>query len=236
MTIVVSVAWALTVLVGFARHRPAPARLRSLTSASSTARPVDDRLVRWLPALAGATLTAFVMPLLAPVVLVGLWALPVVRARRRHSGARDEVRRSLPEVVDLFALCIGSGMTVPLAVVAVARRHHGPIAGELRRANEQMARGERCADALDDAAARLGPDAQALFRALAASDRYGSPLADELDRIAVDVRADRRRRAEAAARRVPVRLLFPLVLCVLPAFALLTVAPLLAGALGSLRH
>jgi tight adherence protein C len=53
--------------------------------------------------------------------------------------------------------------------------------------------------------------------------------------LATDVRADRRRRAEEAARRVPVKLLFPLVLCVLPAFALLTVAPLLAGALGSLR-
>ena len=48
-------------------------------------------------------------------------------------------------------------------------------------------------------------------------------------------RLARQIRAEEAARRVPVRLLFPLVLCVLPAFALLTVAPLLAGALRSLR-
>src|SRR3712207_6889914 len=49
-----------------------------------------------------------------------------------------------------------------------------------------------------------------------------------LDRLAFEVRADRRRRAEEAARRVPVKLLFPLVLCTLPAFALLTMAPLLA--------
>jgi tight adherence protein C len=68
-----------------------------------------------------------------------------------------------------------------------------------------------------------------------ASERYGAPLADALVTLAADARADRRRRAEEAARRVPVQLLFPLVLCVLPAFVLLTLAPLLAGALGSLR-
>jgi tight adherence protein C len=53
--------------------------------------------------------------------------------------------------------------------------------------------------------------------------------------LAAEVRAERRRRAEAAARRVPVKLLFPLVLCVLPAFGLLTVVPLLAGAATSLH-
>jgi hypothetical protein len=50
-----------------------------------------------------------------------------------------------------------------------------------------------------------------------------------------EVRADRRRRAEEAARKVPVKLLFPLVTCTLPAFGLLTVAPLVASAVRSLR-
>ncbi|HSH59547.1 MAG TPA: type II secretion system F family protein, partial [Acidimicrobiales bacterium] len=64
---------------------------------------------------------------------------------------------------------------------------------------------------------------------------YGAPLAASLDRIADHVRRQRRRRAEEAARKVPVMLLFPLVVCILPAFALLTVAPLIAGALHELR-
>jgi len=58
---------------------------------------------------------------------------------------------------------------------------------------------------------------------LAGAERYGTPLLPALDRLALDARLDRRRRAEEAARRVPVKLLFPLVLCVLPAFGLLTV-------------
>jgi tight adherence protein C len=70
---------------------------------------------------------------------------------------------------------------------------------------------------------------------LVGAERYGTPLLPGLDRLAVDARLDRRRRAEEAARRVPVKLLFPLVLCVLPAFGLLTMTPLLAGALDALR-
>ena len=62
-----------------------------------------------------------------------------------------------------------------------------------------------------------------------------APVAPALERVAFDARADRRRGAEEAARRVPVKLLFPLVACILPAFAALTVLPLLAGTLGSLR-
>ena len=55
------------------------------------------------------------------------------------------------------------------------------------------------------------------------------------ERLAEDARRTELRRAETRARRVPVLLLFPLVLCILPAFALLTVAPLLASAVGALR-
>jgi tight adherence protein C len=74
-----------------------------------------------------------------------------------------------------------------------------------------------------------------LATTLVGSLRDGSPAADGLDRLAVELRAERRRRAEEVARRVPIKLLFPLVACILPAFALLTVAPLLAGALDALR-
>jgi tight adherence protein C len=158
-----------------------------------------------------------------------------VRGRRRAGAAAAAVRRSLPEAVDLLNLAVGAGLTVPLAVAAVGRRHQGPVGAELARVAREVEGGRRCADALEDAAARLGPDARPVLSALVASERYGAPLADSLARLAGDVRADQRRRAEESARRVPVKLLFPLVLCVLPAFALLTVAPLLAGALGSLR-
>jgi tight adherence protein C len=141
----------------------------------------------------------------------------------------------LPEVVDLLVLAVEAGLTVPLAVAAVARRADGPLAGELRRVLDEVAVGRRLADALDELPARGGEAMRPLVAALVSSERYGAPLAAGLARLADDVRRQRRRRAEEVARRVPIKLLFPLVTCVLPAFALLTVAPLIASAVRSLR-
>jgi tight adherence protein C len=234
-----ALGWSLLVLEGARRHQPAPARVGALSPASSRpprrALVPDARTRRWIGAGAAGVVAYVVMPLLAPIAVVVAWALPVRRARRRARAAIVAVRRSLPEAVDLLSLAVGAGLTVPLAVAAVGRRHHGPVGVELARAAQEIEGGRRCAAALHDAGARLGPDALPVIGALVASERYGAPLVDALARVAGEVRADQRRRAEEAARRVPVKLLFPLVLCVLPAFALLTVAPLLAGALGSLR-
>ena len=87
--------------------------------------------------------------------------------------------------------------------------------------------------ALDDAA-RSTPALRPVADALLASDRLGAPVGPVLARLAEEERTALRRRAEANARRIPVRLLFPLVFLVLPAFVLLTVVPGLAAGLGRL--
>ena len=74
-----------------------------------------------------------------------------------------------------------------------------------------------------------------LATAVAAAERDGLPLAPVLERLATDARADRRRAGEAAARRLPVQLSFPLVVCTLPSFVLLAIAPAVLGALSTLR-
>jgi tight adherence protein C len=157
-----------------------------------------------------------------------------VRARASERRRLAALAAGLPDVVDLLALAVGAGLTVPLAVAAVARRASGPLADELERACDEVALGRRMGDALDDIPHRAGEAVRPLVGALVASERYGAPLGRALERLADEVRADRRRHADAAARRVPVKLLFPLVLCTLPAFGLLTVAPLLVSAVRSL--
>jgi tight adherence protein C len=69
----------------------------------------------------------------------------------------------------------------------------------------------------------VGGSAPRLVGALADHDRYGTPLAPALERVAIEGRLRRRRQAEEAARRLPMTLLVPLVLTTLPAFALHTV-------------
>lgn len=153
--------------------------------------------------------------------------------RRRRARAEAIVLDELPEVVDLFAVAIGAGLTVRLAIEAVVVRLDGVIVDELRLVQRDCRRGERLGDALERLAG-LGEPVRPLVEALCASERYGVPIGAALAAVAEDARVRRRRRAEAAARRLPVALLFPLVCCVLPAFVLLTVVPLLAGSLASL--
>ena len=98
-----------------------------------------------------------------------------------------------------------------------------------------MAGGQAAATALADVGRALGPPVEPLVTALATGDRLGSPLLATLIELGDQARIDRRRRAEEAARRLPVTLLFPLVCCTLPAFALLTVVPLIVGSLRALQ-
>ncbi|MDQ1375526.1 MAG: tight adherence protein [Actinomycetota bacterium] len=174
-------------------------------------------------------------PLAAVPAAAAAWALPGVRDKRRVRARQAAIDASLPEVVDLLVLATGAGLSIRQAVAAVAARAEGPLAAVLQRAVTEADHGRRLADALDDVALRAGESTRPVLGILLASERYGAPVGPALDRLAGEVRADARRRAEAAARRVPVKLLFPLVVCILPAFGLLTVAPLIASAIRSLR-
>jgi tight adherence protein C len=179
-----------------------------------------------------------VAPVLAAAVpLAGVvgWCWPTVQARRQERRRLAALAADLPDVVDLFVLAVGAGLTVALAVTMVSRRAPGPLGAELRQVCDDVAVGRRLAEALDDVPARAGESVRPLVAALVASERYGAPLSAGLERLAREVRRERRRTAEEAARRIPVKLLFPLVGCTLPAFALLTVAPLIAGAVRSLH-
>ena len=190
--------------------------------------------------LAFATLMVLVLVAgLSPLVAVAGgamgWAWPAMAARRLRTRQRSAIAAEIPEVVDLLNLVVGGGMTVCLAVAAVGDRGRGRLAAELARAADQAQRGRRLADALEELRERLGDEVRPLVAVLVASERYGAPLGAALERLATDARLQCRRRAEEAARKIPIKLLFPLVSCTLPAFALLTVAPLIVNAVRSLR-
>ena len=132
-------------------------------------------------------------------------------------------------MVDLVGVAIGAGCTPFLAI------EHAASYGPARTARALRGVGHACAlgRSLDDALRELGTSIVTL-RPLAETLRTSAArLAGRalLGRLAAEVRADARRRAEARARTIPVRLCFPLVACVLPAFVLLTVAPVVLGGL-----
>ena len=158
--------------------------------------------------------------------------------RRRTRRARAETAEAVPDIVDLFAVAVAAGLNPRLAVAAVASSAPaGRLADALVGVEQRVTTsGARLADALERLPDELDCDAvRPLVGAITDAERYGAPLGPTLDRLADDARRSRQRRAEEAARRIPVQLLFPLVTCILPAFGLLTVAPLIAGGLRALR-
>lgn len=163
------------------------------------------------------------------------WAMRRWRRRAERRRVAGEVAAEVPELVDLVHVAVSAGLTVPLAVEAAARHAPPRLGRELRAALAEVAKGARLADALARLPDRVGEAPRALVATLVDGARYGTPIGPALDRLAADARASERRRAEERARRVPVLLLFPLVTCVLPAFGLLTVVPLVADGVRALR-
>lgn len=146
---------------------------------------------------------------------------------RRLSRPGDDETVAL--AADLAAVVLTAGLTPYLAVEVLARSGPGRAAARLEAVLAATRAGDRLADALDAEAAG-SPALAPLLAILAASERTGAAAGPALGRLAASSRARIRRRAMTRARTVPVRLLFPLVFLVLPAFLVLTVAPVVLAA------
>lgn len=207
--------------VHMARRELVAARVRRLAGASARRHAFLGRIGRHPTA---RRLTRG--PVLATIVRVA----SAPQARRREQRANAAIRRELPVVIDLVGVAASAGC-IPFRAVEHAASY-GPTrtAAALNEVAQACAKGQ----SFDDALRGLGSSVVALrplADALRTSARLGTPAAPALGRLATEVRADVRRRAEARARTVPVRLCFPLVACVLPAFGLLTVVPVVLSGL-----
>ena len=150
--------------------------------------------------------------------------------RRRPAGLDD-----LPDLVELVVIAVRSGATPTAAVAETASIAPCTLRPVVDEVAHRLARGQRLADALVAFVDALGSEAAVFVDSLATADRYGLPLGPVLDRLADDIRAERRRAAERHARTLPVRLAFPLVVCTLPSFVLIAIVPALLGAVSTLR-
>lgn len=173
--------------------------------------------------------------LLAPALAWACCRVPDVLVESRVRARREEVADELPEVAELVALCLEAGLSLPLALSRAAAPTPGVLGHELRQALREIELGVPRRQALAGWAARCGgEEAEAMVAALTAAERFGTQAAASLESFARDLRLRRRRRAEEQARRAPVKLLFPLILLILPAFILLTIVPFLLGTLRGL--
>lgn len=181
----------------------------------------------------GAILFALVMPSYLPTLIgPGRWLLTVAAVLELLAAlwlARllrvASPRASLASLLDAVVIGLGSGMTFQHALRSFLDR--APSVGRLpeaRRLLADLALGQGAGRAFA-AFGSTGPDHARVAALVASSARFGAPLADLLVIQADALRESDRRRAEAAARRLPILMLFPLTFCVLPALLVVFLGP-----------
>jgi tight adherence protein C len=173
---------------------------------------------------------------LAAALAAVAWPAMGWAARRRAAPRRLAIRsEAAPAVLDLLGAALLAGLNPHKAVLRVAERAPDALHEDLGLAAAVLRLGGTPAAALRAAADRSGLDElRAAAAAFEAAERWGAPPAEALAARAAALRSRARLHAEAEAGRAAVRLAFPLVLCFLPAFVLLTVVPTVAGSLRAL--
>jgi Flp pilus assembly protein TadB len=201
------------------------------------ASPLSLSRLRALAALGAGATAALVLPgwYAVPVGVVAAWLV----WRRSRSWEDSEVRRrrerldaDLLHVVDLLSAAVSAGASPAFALHEVATLCDDVTAETLLHWSRRLRWGSEPAEVWEDMARheQLGALGQALLR----SATSGAPVAATLDRLAEDERARHRGAVEARVRQIEVKASAPLGLCLLPAFVLLGIVPLVAGAVSGL--
>ncbi len=203
---------------------------------------------RWQPrslaaklggALAGALVGLAASPAapgrLSLLVLVvfpaaGFVAPDALAARRRRLRRRRLVA-ALPDALDLLAVSAASGRGPAAGIEQLARAGEGPLAEELRLAAAELSCGVPFSAVLASLRARVpGGEIATLVAAIERSRRFGSPLADQLQRQAAALRRDSRRAVEERAARAAPKIQLVVALVLVPSVLLMIAAGLIANA------
>jgi tight adherence protein C len=168
-----------------------------------------------------------VFHIVAAVVLTyGFWYLPDFFISQKVDERRRLIQLALPDTMDQLTIAVEAGLGFESALAHVANHGDGPLAEELRRTMQDIQLGMDRADALDSMAERAGvQDLQRFLTALRQAGRYGLPIATVLRAQSAELRERRRQAAEEHAMKIPVKVLFPLVLFILPTLFIVVLGP-----------
>jgi tight adherence protein C len=174
--------------------------------------------------LRGGTAVLFaILGAMTGYILPGLILQRLIFKRQRI------IQNGLPDALDLFIVCLEAGSALDQAILKTSQDldvPYPPLAMELRMITTEMRAGKPRLEAFKNFAARTGvDDVRALVSMLVQADRFGTSIAQALRTQADTSRTKRRQRAEERAGKIGVKLVFPLVFCLFPAFYVVTLGP-----------
>ena len=167
-----------------------------------------------------------------PLALVGCalgYLLPSMALGRLAKRRQHRIRLGLPDALDLLVVSVEAGLGLDQAIQRVGAEldfAHPDLSDELRLINLELRAGKGRADALHNLAVRTGvDDIVSLVTMLVQTDKFGTSVAQALRVHSETVRTKRRQRAEEAAAKTGVKMVFPLVFCIFPAIWVVTIGP-----------
>ncbi len=172
------------------------------------------------------------VPLLAAVLVLvfasaGILA-PFLWLRRRLRARKLAIWKSLPDAFDLITVSIEAGLGLDAAMRQVSERLRGPLAEEIGQTLREVGMGRPRREALEEMAERADVKELATFvNAVIQAEQLGTSLGRVLRAQGVTLRIHRRQRAEELSRKAPVKMVFPLVLFIMPTFFIVTLGPIL---------
>lgn len=144
----------------------------------------------------------------------------------RAEERQGEIRRVLPDTMDLLTISVEAGLGFDAAVAQVMTNVPGALSQEFSRMLQEMRLGVGRQDAFRHLAERTDVDElRSFILAMIQADRFGVSIANVLRAQAHELRVKRRQRAEERAMKVPVKILFPMIFCVMPALFVVILGP-----------
>ncbi len=160
--------------------------------------------------------------------LVG-YVLPGMILARLAKKRQHLIRLGLPDVLDLLVVSVEAGLGIDQAIQRVGEElafAHPDLSDELRLVNLQLRAGKGRTEALHNLGERTGvDDVKSLVAMLVQTDKFGTSIAQSLRVHSEVLRTKRRQRAEEAAAKTGVKMVFPLVFCIFPAVWVVTIGP-----------
>jgi tight adherence protein C len=157
----------------------------------------------------------------------------------KTKGRRKRIRKSIPDALDLMVICVDAGLGLDQALLRIADElgvSYPDIQEEFLQVNREQRAGRPRLEAWQNLADRTEIEEFAAFVSmLAQTDRFGTPIIRALSRLSQDIRTKRMQRAEEAAAKTKIKIIFPLVLCIFPCIFIVLLAPAILSIMSGLQ-
>jgi len=165
------------------------------------------------------------------VACLGGFLLPTLILKNKIKATKYSIERVLPETVDLLSLCVGAGLDFMSSVRWIVNKVKvNPLIEELVIVLKEINVGKPRLEALRDMSKRLNiPDVTSFVRTLIQADRMGTPVEETFKILSEDSRMRRFHRGERTAMKAPIKMLVPLIFCILPVIMIIVAGPILVN-------